>query len=167
MADIISTELRSKIMASIRRRDTKPELVVRKALHSAGFRYSLDVRSLPGSPDIVLSKWRTAIFVHGCFWHRHPACAYASTPATRTEFWQAKFDANVARDQKNENALLNAAWKIAVVWECGLSKDFRDETIGVLIDFICRPIASSTKIDLPATPPRPIYGTTFDEFDRS
>lgn len=162
MADVVSTETRSKMMASIRRRDTKPELVVRKALHAAGFRYRLDVRSLPGSPDIVLPKWRTAIFVHGCFWHRHPGCAYASTPATRSEFWQAKFDANVARDHRNESALLDAGWKIAIVWECGLSKGGRDETIGSLIDFVRRPPSGMNKINLPATPPRPICATAFN-----
>ncbi|TDK53346.1 very short patch repair endonuclease [Antarcticimicrobium luteum] len=156
MADIVSAETRSKMMASIRRRDTKPEIMVRKELHAAGFRFRLDVRTLPGSPDIVLSKWRTVIFVHGCFWHRHAGCAYASTPATRPEFWQAKFAANVMRDLRNEEALLEQGWKVAVVWECGLSPRVRDGTIKGLVAFIRRPASPPIRSSFPETPPRPI-----------
>lgn len=152
MTDVVSAETRSKMMASIRRRDTKPEIAVRKALHAAGYRFRLDVRSLPGSPDIVLPKWRTAIFVHGCFWHRHAGCFYASTPATRPEFWQAKFDANVARDHGNEEALLERGWHVAIVWECGLAQDVRDATVSSLFSFIRRTKDAPTEENFPAMP---------------
>lgn len=154
MADIVSTEMRSRMMASIRRRDTKPELVVRKALHAAGFRFRLDVRSMPGSPDIVLPKWGAAIFVHGCFWHRHAECAYSSTPSTRPEFWRAKFEANVARDQRNESALVESGWKVAVVWECGLSSAFQQNTLVDLVSFIRSEDRALTKGHFPTKPPR-------------
>lgn len=154
MVDIVSVETRSKMMASIRRKDTKPEMIVRKALHAAGFRFRLDVSSLPGSPDIVLPRWRTAIFVHGCFWHRHAGCAYASTPATRYEFWQAKFDANIARDRRNEEALLEEGWNVAVVWECGLAQGAKDATVSSLFSFIRRTNTAPAKSNFPETPPR-------------
>ncbi|ABD55774.1 very short patch repair endonuclease [Jannaschia sp. CCS1] len=156
MVDIVSAETRSRMMASIRRRNTKPEMVVRQELHAAGFRFRLDVRSLPGSPDIVLPKWRTAIFVHGCFWHRHAGCKYASTPATRPKFWQAKFEANVRRDCSNERALIEMGWKVAIVWECGLAQGVRADTICGLFAFIRHPSPSPTRLFFPETPPRPI-----------
>jgi len=105
-------------MGRVRQKDTAPELSVRRILFSNGFRYRLHVRSLPGSPDIVLPRFKTAIFVHGCFWHRHAACRRTTTPKTRTEFWQAKFDANMARDSKNEALLKELGWRVIVVWEC-------------------------------------------------
>ena len=109
MADVVDSQTRSRMMAGIRSRDTKPELLVRRHLHAQGFRYRLNVRSLPGSPDLVLAKWRTVIFVHGCLWHRHPGCTLAYTPKSRQAFWLEKFGKNVARDVSAIAALESAA----------------------------------------------------------
>ena len=105
-------------MARVRGKDTKPELVVRRALFAMGFRYRLHRKDLPGRPDIVFSSKRKAIFVHGCFWHRHAGCRMASTPKTRTEFWVDKFDANERRDAAAIEALEALGWQVLVVWEC-------------------------------------------------
>ena len=121
MADIVSEEQRSYNMSRIRGRDTKPEIAVRSALHRLGYRFTVNGprnRSLAGRPDIVLPKYRTVVFVHGCFWHRHAGCRYASTPSSRKEFWRAKFAANVMRDQRNAERLEAEGWKVIVVWEC-------------------------------------------------
>lgn len=105
-------------MSRIRGKNTKPEMAVRRMLHAAGFRFRLHVKDLPGKPDIVLPKWRTVIFVHGCFWHRHEGCKDTTTPKTRTEWWLEKFAKNVANDLKKQSALEAAGWKVIVVWEC-------------------------------------------------
>jgi len=123
MADTISAERRSWNMSRIRGRDTGPELRLRSLLHRAGFRFRLHAKDLPGKPDIVLPKYHTVIFVHGCFWHRHEGCRYATTPSTRAEFWQAKFDGNVERDNRNRAALEAAGWTVMTVWECELKAD--------------------------------------------
>lgn len=107
-------------MAGIRSKDTKPELTLRRALHARGLRYRLHDRKLPGKPDIVLRRYKAAIFVHGCFWHRHEGCRYTTIPATRTEFWEEKFRANVLRDQRNLKLLRDAGWRVAIIWECDL-----------------------------------------------
>ena len=116
-------------MAAVRARDTKPELMIRKALHGAGLRYRLNVRDLPGKPDIVLPRYRAVVFVHGCFWHRHE-CDLFRWPESRTEFWRDKLDANAARDVKAADALEEAGWRQAVIWECALKgrkkRDFQD-----------------------------------------
>jgi DNA mismatch endonuclease (patch repair protein) len=109
---------RSDIMREVKRANTGPEIVVRQALHALGLRFRLHRRDLPGSPDIVLPRFRTVIFVHGCFWHRHPGCRYASTPKTRKEYWLPKFKANVERDAKKEAQLLELGWMVIVIWEC-------------------------------------------------
>jgi DNA mismatch endonuclease (patch repair protein) len=109
---------RSRIMRAVRQAHTGPEVVVRKLLHGLGLRFRLQRRGLPGTPDIVLPKYKTAIFVHGCFWHRHAGCSKASMPKTRVEFWREKFDRNVTRDQETERALVNAGWRVLTVWEC-------------------------------------------------
>lgn len=157
MADVVSPEVRSRMMAAIGRKNTNPEMVVRKALHAAGFRFRLDVRTLPGSPDIVLPRWRTAIFVHGCFWHRHPGCARATTPATRPEFWQGKFDKNVERDARAQQALHETGWKVAVVWECALGKETAKESLQSLAGFIRKPARSPEHIEIPAFPIFPAH----------
>jgi DNA mismatch endonuclease (patch repair protein) len=108
-------------MSRIRSSDTKPEIALRKALHGLGFRFRLHDRRLPGKPDIVLPKHLTVIFVHGCFWHRHPGCKVATTPKTNTDFWIDKFDRNQSRDTRNSEALAAAGWRVIVVWECELS----------------------------------------------
>lgn len=105
-------------MSRIRSKDTSPEKLVRSLLHHAGFRFRLNVKTLPGSPDIVLPKYRTAIFVHGCFWHRHKRCKYAYTPKSRIEFWQAKFRENVERDKLKKKKLEDFGWQVITIWEC-------------------------------------------------
>ena len=105
-------------MARVKGKNTKPELLVRHALHALGYRFRLHRGNLPGRPDIVLPKYRTAIFVHGCFWHRHPGCSKATTPKTRTDFWQDKFETNIARDRRNVVALEDDGWQVLTVWEC-------------------------------------------------
>lgn len=114
---------RSKQMARVRGRDTKPELAVRRALHAAGMRFRLHLRDLPGKPDIVLPSRRLAIFVHGCFWHRHPdpACKLARLPKTRLDFWLPKLEANRQRDIRNESALRETGWTVKTIWECELT----------------------------------------------
>ena len=112
------SEQRSRNMSAIKSKNTKPEIAVRKVLHSMGYRFRLHGKDLPGSPDIVLPKYKTVIFVHGCFWHRHENCKYASTPKTREEFWESKFKENVIRDKSNQKKLSAIGWKIIIVWEC-------------------------------------------------
>ena len=123
MADIVNSQTRSRMMAGIRGKDTKPELALRRALHALGFRYRLHVKGVPGKPDIVMPKYNAVIFVHGCFWHRHRGCRYTTTPSSHRDFWTAKFDANVARDIVVRSALLQAGWRVATVWECALKTD--------------------------------------------
>lgn len=118
MADIMSAEARSRLMSKIGPRNTKPELALRSLLHRAGFRFRLHVKDLPGKPDIVLPRYRTVIFVHGCFWHRHDGCRFTTTPASNAEFWEQKFADNIARDERNKRALRAHGWKVEVVWEC-------------------------------------------------
>lgn len=109
---------RSELMRRVRAADTKPEMIVRRLAHSLGLRFRLHRRDLPGSPDLVFPKFRSVVFVHGCFWHRHPGCSRASTPKTRTEFWNAKFERNVARDARVVRQLRNAGWNVYTIWEC-------------------------------------------------
>jgi len=120
MADIVSPAVRSRMMASIKGKDTKPELVVRSFLHRAGFRFSLHRKDLPGRPDIVLPKYRTVVFVHGCFWHRHSGCPFATTPMKNAGFWRTKFRENTARDIRNRSALELLGWRVETVWSCEL-----------------------------------------------
>ena len=114
---------RSQIMSRIRGKDTGPEIAFRKALRARGIGYRLHAKDLSGRPDVVMRGRRIAIFVHGCFWHRHPGCASAGTPRTRTDFWNAKFAANEARDRRNIEALRSAGWRAEVVWECEVRRD--------------------------------------------
>ncbi len=125
MADDRPTEAsvssaRSRNMAAIRGRNTSPELKIRSLLHHLGFRFRLHRRTLPGSPDIVLPRHRTVVFVHGCFWHRHPGCRYTTTPKTRADFWAKKFEQNKERDQRQQMQLRELGWSVMVVWECEL-----------------------------------------------
>ena len=112
-------------MGRIGARNTMPERVVRSTLHRYGYRFRLHVRDLPGTPDIVLPKYRTAIYVHGCFWHRHANCKYATTPGTNREFWRDKFEANVLRDRRTLRAIRKLGWSALVVWECEIADDVR------------------------------------------
>ena len=112
------SEQRSRNMSAIKSKNTKPEIAVRKVLHSMGYRFRLHGKDLPGSPDIVLPKYKTVIFVHGCFWHRHENCKYASTPKTRQEFWNKKFKKNIERDLEIQETIKNIEWRSVVIWEC-------------------------------------------------
>ncbi|WP_064701333.1 very short patch repair endonuclease [Halomonas caseinilytica] len=118
--DIVDAKTRSRMMSAIRGKNTSPELAVRRYLHARGFRYRLHRRDLPGNPDLVLPKYRLVIFVHGCFWHRHEGCFYATSPATRKDFWRRKLDGNVERDRRQQAELIEASWRVLVIWECGL-----------------------------------------------
>lgn len=116
--DIVDHTTRSRMMAGIRHKDTLPERQVRSLLHRMGYRYRLHAKGIPGKPDIAFAARRQAIFVHGCFWHRHAGCRYAYTPKTRTDWWRAKLDANQARDQRVLHELSEKGWSALVVWEC-------------------------------------------------
>ncbi len=120
MADVHSPEVRSYNMSMIKGKNTKPELIVRKFLHSHGFRFRLHRKDLPGKPDIVLPKLNTVIFIHGCFWHGHKDCKYFVIPKTRTKWWLKKINGNKETDKRNNNKLRKTGWKIITLWECQL-----------------------------------------------
>lgn len=149
MADVVDSKTRSRMMSGIKGKHTRPERIVRSGLHNLGFRFRLHARNLPGSPDLVLKRHSAVIFVHGCYWHRHEGCRYATTPSTRKEFWLAKFQANVERDRRNRQALLDAGWRVFVVWECALRRDPRGTVLdlaGALAD------KSIVELELPQDP---------------
>jgi DNA mismatch endonuclease (patch repair protein) len=126
MADIKSPEERSRNMSAIRSQDTKPELYLRKLLFAEGLRYRKNAPDIPGRPDMYLAKYHTAIFVNGCFWHRHEGCRYAYTPKSRQDFWQTKFEMNVRRDKVVHNELMEMGIKQLIVWECTIRNMRRD-----------------------------------------
>lgn len=136
MVDIVDAATRSRMMSGIRGVDTRPETFLRKALHRAGFRYRLHAATLPGRPDIVLPSRRVAIFVHGCFWHRHEGCHWCTVPASNIEFWRSKFERNVERDRRAIDALQGLGWRTGIVWECGLRKPYAEATTGLVEDWI-------------------------------
>jgi DNA mismatch endonuclease, patch repair protein len=135
--DRISPEARSRNMSRIRSADTKPEMTVRRLVHAMGFRYRLHVRDLPGRPDLVFQRLRKAIFVHGCFWHRHRCANGRSIPATRSEFWTAKFRSNVDRDRRTRRQLKAAGWQVLTVWECEVEKLSPTILRNRLLQFLC------------------------------
>jgi len=133
--DIVSEEQRSYNMSRIRGKNTKPELAVRSLLHSLGYRFTVNGphnRKLPGRPDIVLPKYKTVIFVHGCFWHGHQECKNFRIPQTRTEWWQTKIEGNVARDKRQQEELRKLGWKVLVIWECEVKTSIVDSILGRL-----------------------------------
>lgn len=134
MADVLSKEQRKYNMSRIRGKNTKPEELVRKYLFSKGLRYRKNDKRLPGQPDIVLPKYRTIVFVHGCFWHMHEGCRYFVLPATNTEFWKNKLEGNRERDIKVCQELEDTGWRVLTVWECELKKGRREETLATLYD---------------------------------
>lgn len=120
---VVDRITRSRMMAGIRGKDTKPELLLRRALHRMGLRYRLHVSGLPGRPDIVLPKYHAAIEIRGCFWHRHAGCRFATTPASNIPFWTSKFSETVKRDRRNLEALRKLGWRVAIVWECSIREE--------------------------------------------
>ena len=134
------------MMSSIRARNTRPEMRLRRAIHALGFRFRLHAKDLPGKPDLVLRKHRAVIFVNGCFWHRHPDCSLASTPASNPGFWADKFARNVERDRQATEALRNKGWRVATVWECGL----RGKDVAIVVEQTRQWLLSDDpKIELP------------------
>lgn len=120
MADIVTKDVRSRMMSGIRGKDTKPEVQVRRYLHSRGFRYSLHGKNLPGKPDLVLSKYRAVVLVHGCFWHGHDGCRYAKVPSNRRDFWENKIRKTKERDVATVQRLSTLGWRVGIIWECAL-----------------------------------------------
>jgi DNA mismatch endonuclease (patch repair protein) len=134
MADIYDVNKRSEIMSKISAQETKPEIIVRKFLFSKGFRYLKNSKNIPGKPDIVLPKYKTVIFVHGCFWHGHNHCKASKLPETRKEFWEAKILGNIARDKKKTKELTKLGWKVLIIWQCEIgNKIKRDKTFKKLL----------------------------------
>lgn len=137
MADVKTPEQRSRNMAAIKGRDTKPEIIVRKYLFSRGLRFRVQVKKLPGNPDIVLPKYKTVIFVNGCLWHGHEGCKYFRLPKSNVEFWKEKIERNIERDRESMQALLDLGWKVIRVWECELrNKANREVTLNKIYNSI-------------------------------
>ena len=133
MADIVSPEKRSEMMRGIRSKDTKPEKTVRSWLHRKGYRFRINRKDLPGTPDIVLPKYNLAIFVHGCYWHRHENCKLTSVPKSNVEFWEAKFAKNRERDERKLGECRKAGWQTHIIWECEIRKDGYGARLGEMI----------------------------------
>lgn len=138
MVDKVSKETRSYNMSQIKGKDTKPEIIVRRYLFSKGLRYRKNDKRYPGSPDIVLPKYNTIVFVHGCFWHLHNGCKYAKIPKSNVDFWKNKLYGNKERDKRNQNILEEMGWNVITVWECQLKKDRQEQTLKRLLAQIKR-----------------------------
>lgn len=148
MVDVVDRQTRSRMMSGIRGKNTKPELVIRKALHAAGFRFRLHRKGLPGSPDIVLPKFRAVILINGCFWHGHD-CHLFKWPKTRPEFWREKIEGNIARDLRNQAGLKKLGWRRCILWECevkGVEEVRRMEVIARIMDWL---VSESDEIHIP------------------
>jgi DNA mismatch endonuclease, patch repair protein len=140
MTDVHNPETRSYNMSRIRGKDTKPEVKLRSLLHRAGFRFRIHDSNLPGKPDIVLPRYRSVVFVNGCFWHRHEGCKYCTTPATRKDFWDKKFSGTVQRDQVKQQQLESAGWDVFIIWECDL-KNNPEKVLRFLINELQKKVA--------------------------
>lgn len=137
------------MMSGVRSKDTKPELTIRRKLHVIGFRYRLHVKNMPGTPDLVLPKYNTVIFVNGCFWHQHPGCAKATIPTTRADWWEEKLNSNVDRDRKIKHELVEMGWNVITVWECDISKN-ADKVVALIArDLQEAKLARMTTIQFP------------------
>ena len=132
MTDTISEKHRSWNMSRIRSTDTLPEYAVRSVLHRLGFRFRINCKGMPGKPDILLPMYRTVVFIHGCYWHRHPKCERCTTPKTRRTFWLRKFASNVERDRRDQEDLRKIGWSVVVVWECEILKNPIEATLGII-----------------------------------
>ncbi len=133
MTDVLSKEQRKRCMSHVRGKNTKPEVMVRQFLFAQGFRYRLYRKDLPGKPDIVLPKYKTVIFIHGCFWHGLPGCKYATIPEANHDFWFAKISGNIERDKSNYAKLNELGWKVIEIWQCELKPKFREQTLNNLL----------------------------------
>ncbi len=171
MTDIKTPEQRSRNMAAIKGKDTKPEMIVRKYLFSRGLRFRVQVRKLPGNPDIVLPKYKTVIFVNGCFWHGHEGCRYFRLPKSNVEFWEEKIERNVARDFRNEAELKALGWRVIRVWECEIKTlAQREEYLKCLYDRIVNPTQSyliETDMDEPSIAAEPESEQIYDNKNHS
>lgn len=134
MTDIVDQVTRSRMMAGIKGKNSRPEMLLRRGLHQRGFRFRLHVAGLPGHPDLFLRKYHAVIFVHGCYWHRHENCRFATTPKSREEFWFPKFKTTVERDTRNQKMLKEKGWRVAIIWECAL----RPTQAGITIDTVAK-----------------------------
>jgi DNA mismatch endonuclease (patch repair protein) len=142
VADIVIPAVRSRMMAGIRGKDTKPELFIRRLLHRMGFRFRIHPTHLAGRPDLVLPMHRVAIFVHGCFWHQHAGCRYATVPASNKDFWAQKLGRNRGRDAEVQVMLIEAGWRVLTIWECRIRESEHDDD---LAEKLCRWIRSARK----------------------
>lgn len=167
MTDVLNPEQRHKCMSHIKGKDTKPEMIVRRHIHAAGYRYGLHNTKLPGKPDIVLRRLKTVIFIHGCFWHGHEGCKYFRLPLTRTGFWEQKIKNNIERDARNIEELDALGWRVITIWECDLkNKEKRQNTL----DSLVRQLSDNTNstylispLDCPvAAEPEENYGNNSD-----
>jgi len=144
MTDNVSTAKRSELMAGIKGKNTKPELIVRRLLHSRGYRFRLHGKNIPGKPDLVLKKYSTVIFVHGCFWHGHNDCKLFRIPKSRTEFWFNKIKNNIDRDCRQVAKLKEDGWKVLVIWECAI-RNKKSDALAFLVDRIGEYLSGSTQ----------------------
>ena len=159
MADVFSKEKRSWVMSRIRGKDTKPEILVRSLLHRLGYRFTVNRpanKLLPGKPDIVLPKWRTVVFVHGCFWHGHANCPLFRLPKTRTEFWEKKIGKNKNRDQRNLVDLQQLGWNVVVVWECELANITKIESLSARLPYLIERRPMEYRFDDAPVHPKPL-----------
>lgn len=146
MTDTLTKEKRSYLMSRVKGKDTKPEMIVRKYLHSHGLRYRLHVKLLPGSPDIVLKKYKTIIFINGCFWHGHENCPYSRLPKTRAEWWRIKISNNIKRDQEKHSQLHKLGWNIMTIWSCQLKPSNRKKTLEEIVLLLQKTFLCQNKI---------------------
>lgn len=152
MTDVVDQKKRSRMMACIKGTNTKSEILVRRALHARGFRFRLHDRKLPGTPDIVLPRWRVAIQIQGCFWHRHTGCPKTTTPSSNIEFWKTKFEANITRDGVTRRRLHDEGWRLLVIWECCIKQRTLPSMIEEAIAFITTSKTTSIRYrEIPST----------------